>query len=409
MWYCMPACFESVLKNKIKINEVFGFIVEVLLRIQIIFATSTSKNSQKHSNLIVFTISWERSLIVSPLLSMSKLTLEEVAKLSGVSRSTVSRVINDHPNVKPEVRERVWQVVNETGYHPDPAARSLAGYRSGIIGLVIPHAVQMLFTDPYIPRLLQGITQACNALDYTLSLFVLHTPAEEEKLYRRILQTQLYDGIIVQAAPVGDPLIKQLVEHAVPFVMIGRPDDESKISFVNVDNVVGAYTAVSHLIRLGCQRIATITGPSNTTVGLDRRQGYLNALNDRSRTIIPELIVEGDFTETGGYLAMQRLLPHKPDAVFAASDTMAYGALRALRLGHLSVPDDVAVVGFDDLITSATSDPPLTTIRQPILRVGRQAVEILIDIIANGLEPSHRIIMPTELVIRASCGAEKAD
>src|SRR5512137_2075009 len=178
---------------------------------------------------------------------MSKLTLEQVAKLSGVSRSTVSRVINEQPNVKPEVRARVRQVITETGYQPDPAARSLAGHRSGIMGLVIPHAVQMLFTDPYIPRLLQGITQACNAHDYTLSLFVLHTPAEEEKLYRRILQTQLYDGIIVQAAPVGDPLIKQLAEHAVPLVMIGRPDDESKISFVNADNVGGAYMAVSHL------------------------------------------------------------------------------------------------------------------------------------------------------------------
>jgi LacI family transcriptional regulator len=214
---------------------------------------------------------------------MSKLTLEQIAKIAGVSRSTVSRVINDHPNVKSEVRERVLKVVAETGYHPDPAARSLAGRRTGVIGLVVPRAVQLLFTDPYIPRLLQGITQACNAHDYTLSLFLLHTLEEETKLYPRFLRTQLFDGVIIQAAQIGDPLISQMIEHEVPFVMVGRPEDVSRVSFVNADNVVGAYTAVSHLIQLGYQRIATITGPLNTTAGLDRRQGYLNALKDRGR------------------------------------------------------------------------------------------------------------------------------
>lgn len=340
---------------------------------------------------------------------MSKLTLEEIAQLSGVSRSTVSRVINDQPNVKLEVRERVLKVVAETGYHPDPAARSLAGRRTGVIGLVIPRAVTMLFNDPYIPRLLQGITQACNAHDCTLSLFLLHTQEEEEKLHPRILRTQLFDGVIVQAAEIGDSLISQMVEHEVPFVMIGRPEDDSTVSFVNADNVIGAYTAVSHLIQLGYQRIATITGPLDQSAGLDRRQGYLNALQDRGRGADPNLMMQGDFTETSGYISMQRLLPHKPDAVFVASDTMAFGALRALRQAGLSVPQDVAIIGFDDLMPSATSDPPLTTIRQPILRVGAQVVETLIDILNNGLDPARRIVMPTELVIRGSCGATRAN
>ena len=147
---------------------------------------------------------------------MSKLTLEKIAKLSGVSRSMISRVINDYPNVKPKVRERILKVVAETGYHPDPAARLLAGRRTGIIGLVVPLAVHLLFTDPFIPRLLHGITQACNANDYTLSLIVLNTPEEETKLYPRILHTQMFDGVIIQAAPIGDPLIRQMVEHTVP-------------------------------------------------------------------------------------------------------------------------------------------------------------------------------------------------
>jgi LacI family transcriptional regulator len=336
---------------------------------------------------------------------MSKLTLEEIAKLSGVSRSTVSRVVNHQVSVKPEVRERVLKIIDETGYHPDPAARSLASHRSGIIGLVIPRAVQFLFIDPYYPRLMQGIAQACNANDLILSLFLFHTADEEQKLSAKVVRKQLVDGVIVGALPIDDPLVGQLLENEVPFVVIGRPSRPAETSFVDVDNVEGAHTAVSHLIRLGYQRIATITGPLNTNVGLDRRQGYLNALNERGLAIDAALMVEGDFTEVGGYLAMQRLLPHKPDAVFAASDAMALGALRSLRSAGLMAPKDVALVGFDDLPSSAISDPPLTTIRQPIRRLGAQAVESLIDILANGLQPPRHIIMMPQLVIRASCGS----
>lgn len=336
---------------------------------------------------------------------MSKLTLEQIAELSGVSRSTVSRVVNHHVSVRPAVRQRVLKVIEETGYHPDPAARSLASQRSGIIGLVIPRAVQFLFIDPYYPRIMQGIAQACNTHDYILSLFLFHTEAEEQRLSLRVTRQQLVDGVIVSALPVDDPLTVQLLENDVPFVMIGRPTDPARISFVDVDNVEGAYAAVSHLARLGYQRIATITGPLNTAVGLDRRQGYLNALNERGYSLDETLVVEGDFTEAGGYMAMQRLLPHHPTAVFVASDTMAMGALRALRSAGLAVPHDVALIGFDDLPGSAIADPPLTTIRQPIRRLGALAIETLIDILTNGPLPPRQVIMTTQLVIRNSCGS----
>lgn len=336
---------------------------------------------------------------------MSRLTLEQIAKLAGVSRSTVSRVINHQPNVRDEVRQRVMRVIAETGYQPNPAARSLVTQRTGVIGLVIPRAVQSLFTDPFFPRLIQGITQACNTNDYTLALFMFHTKKEERKLYPRVVRARLLDGVIVTSSEIDDPLIPQLIENQMPFVIVGRPDSYDGISFVQSDNVVGAHMAVSHLIRLGHKRIVTITGPLNTTVGLDRRQGYLDALNERNGAVDETLIAEGDFTELGGHAAMLRLLSHKPDAVFAASDAMAFGALRALREVGLSVPGDVAVVGFDDLPPAALTDPPLTTVRQPIRRQGIQAVETLIDIITNGPEPPRRIIMSTELVIRSSCGS----
>ena len=337
---------------------------------------------------------------------MEKLTLEEIGKLAGVSRSTVSRVINRHPSVKPEVRERVLQVVAETGYYPDPAARSLASQRSGVIGLVVPLAVQSLFDDPYFARLIQGISQACNAHDYTLSLILFHSKEEEAKLYPRISRNQLFDGIIVTATQTEDPLIPQLLANQVPFVLDGRHEDP-RVSFVDTDNLAGAYTAVSHLIRSGRRRIATVGGPPDNLAARDRKQGYLNALRNRGHLTDKALIVSGDYTEVSGYQAMQRLLPHKPDAVFVASDTMALGALRALRRAGIKVPDDIALVSFDDLPHAATADPPLTTVRQSIQRRGAMEVGTLIDILHNGLEPPRRLIVPSELVIRASCGAEQ--
>jgi LacI family transcriptional regulator len=336
-----------------------------------------------------------------------KLTIRQIAKLAGVSRSTVSRVINDHPSVSPETREQVLQVVAETGFHPDPIARSLSSRRADIIGLVVPLAIQSLFEDPFFPRLMQGISKGCDNHGYTLTLFLLHSLEDEAKLYARISRRQLLDGVIVTATRGGDPLIPQLIAKRIPFVMHGRHED-SRVSFVDVDNMTGAYTAVTHLVRLGRRRIALIAGPLDSLAAEDRKRGYLNALQARRVGVDESLIVHGDFTETSSYEAMQRLLPRRPDAVFIASDSMALGALRALREAGRRVPDDVAVVGFDDMPQAATSEPPLTTVRQPIQRAGALAVEMLIDILDNGAEPARRIILPTELVIRASCGSQFA-
>lgn len=339
----------------------------------------------------------------------TKLTLEQIAELANTSRSAVSRVVNHQNGVKPEVRERILQVITETGYQPNAAARSLASRHSNIIGLVIPRTVQSIFTDPYFPRLIQGIAQACNDKDYTVSLFILHTEDEEQKLYPRVVQRSLVDGVIITSSVINDPLITQLEKNKMPFVVIGRPDHAAQASYVDVDNVNGAITAVSHLYLLGRRRIATITGPLNTVAGIDRRQGYIDALNGRSHPVDPNLIVEGDFTESGGYAAMQRLLPHQPDAIFVASDVMAYGALRALREANLTVPGNVAVVGFDDLPTATTFDPPLTTVRQPIRRTGALAVETLIDLLETTITPPRRILLDTFLVVRGSCGGLSAE
>ncbi|MEN6299407.1 MAG: LacI family DNA-binding transcriptional regulator, partial [Anaerolineaceae bacterium] len=340
-------------------------------------------------------------------LYVSNLTLEDIAKQSGVSRSTVSRVVNNHPNVSEDVRKRVKEVINKTGYQPHAAARTLASQRSWMLGLVLPRSVSSFFADPYFPRLTQGIAQACNQYNYTLGLFLISTKEDEEAIFPRVSRKGLLDGILLQSDQLGDQLTDQIIQSKIPLVIIGRPFYNKNVSYIDVDNVNGAFTAVSHLIRLGYQRIGTITGVSTRTVSVDRKEGYIKALTERGRNIDESLIVEGDFTEAGGYYAMQQLLPNKPDAVFAASDIMAIGAMRAIREAGLRVPEDIALVGFDDLPLATMPEPRLTTIRQPVYQFGVKAVEILLDLIENGIEPPRRIIMDTELIIRNSCGASR--
>jgi len=338
------------------------------------------------------------------------LTLEDVAKQAGVSRSTVSRVVNNLPNVREEVRARVLGVIGKTGYHPNAAARTLASQRSWVIGLVLPHSVSFFFTDPYYPHLTKGIAQACNQYNYTLALFLVGTKEDEEKIFPRVTHRGLLDGVIVQAGHHGDQqIIGHLVDAKMPLVVAGRPFRSDNVSYIDIDNVNASYNAISHLIRLGYRRIGTITGPANSTVGIDRREGYLKALTERGANVDETLMVEGDFTETGGYYAMQKLLPAKPDAIFAASDIMAIGAMRATRESGLKIPDNVAFIGFDDFPIATLSDIQLTTVRQPVIQFGISAVELLIDLIENGIQPPRHIIMDTELIIRDSCGAAIAE
>lgn len=335
---------------------------------------------------------------------MAKLKLEEIGALSGVSRSTVSRVINNQMGVRAHVRDRVLKVISETGYYPNPAARSLASHRSYIISLVVPETTQILFTDPYFAALIQGVAEACNKYDYTLSLILFHVLEDEAKLPRRILSTGMFDAVIVTATQMDDPLVEHLIKNQIPFVAVGSHHNP-QVSFVDADNQNGAYEIVQHLIQLGRQRIATITGPLNNFAAQQRRQGYENALRANGFTTDESLILAGNFSERSGFECMLRLIPLKPDAVFVASDMMACGAMRALRDQGVSVPAEIALVGYDDLPPAMLTDPSLTTVSQPIKQIGIRAVETLIDILEKGSEPVRRVILPTKLVIRDSCGA----
>ncbi len=343
------------------------------------------------------------------------LTLEHIARLANVSRSTVSRVVNNEPNVRPELRERIWQVIRDTGYQPHAAARSLVTRRTQIIGVLIPEAVTKLFTDPFFARLLYGITEACNTRHYNLMLSLFNGPSDEGAMYRRIIGGGHLDGVIVASAHLTDPLFTRLLADAVPFVLVGRHPDE-RVNYVDVDNVGGARMAVEHLIRLGHTRIGTITGPPTMTSGADRLLGYRQALEAHRIAVEEALIAEGDYTEASGALGMKHLLPASPTAVFVASDVMAIGALKTLREAGRRVPQDVALVGFDDVSIATAVEPALTTVRQPISRLGSLAADLLLDLLEQSAAaegPSapgvagraHRIVLPTELVVRGSCGA----
>jgi LacI family transcriptional regulator len=333
-------------------------------------------------------------------------TLEDVARLAGVSRSTVSRVINDHPSVEAETRRRVWEAIRESGYQPHAVARSLVTKRTHIIGMVIPEAVTALFTDPFVPILLRGATEACNKQGYQLMLSLFSSRADHQETYQRLVRNAYLDGVIVAAAALDDPLIPDLLRDGVPFVAVGRPPDRRATS-VDVDNIGGAQMAVDHLIRLGHRRIGTLTGPPEMAAGQDRLRGYREALAIHRIPVEEDLIVEGDFTESGGVVGMQRLLPAEPTAVFVASDMMAVGALKALRQADRRVPEDIAMVSFDDIPVASAIEPPLTTVHQPIGQMAALAVETLLDLIEHpGLGP-RRVVLPTQLVIRESCSKKE--
>lgn len=335
------------------------------------------------------------------------LTLEDVAKMVGVSRSTVSRVINNEPNVNDETRQKVEKVIKELNFQPNLAARGLAAGKSHILGFVIPVGVNAIFSDPFFPLLMQNVTSACNQKGYSIMLW-LAEPEFERRTIHQVLYNGLVDGVIVSSMKLTDPIIESLSEHKFPFVTIGRNPIEGSSCYVDADNYNGAREAVMHLIRQGRKRIASITGPMDTIVGIDRFKGYQDSLKQYGISMHPELIVEGDFSDGSGYYQTQRLLEFNPDAIFAASDVMAIASIRAIQDSGHKVPDDIAVVGYDDIPLATRTTPTLTTIRQPFHRMGTVAVEILLDMIGHPSSQPHRIVLPTELVIRSSCGAVTA-
>ncbi|MGW0365836.1 LacI family DNA-binding transcriptional regulator [Streptomyces sp. NPDC002990] len=341
----------------------------------------------------------------------SRPTLEAVAARAGVSRATVSRVVNGGAGVREALVDKVRRAVEELGYVPNHAARTLVTRRNGAVAVIIAEPEFRVFSDPFFKQQVRGISRELTAHDSQLVLLWVEGPGDYDRI-GRYLGGGHVDGALAFSVHNHDELPATIRRAQVPAVFGGRPGwpgaaGALAVPYVDADNRGGAREAVRHLLSLGRQSVAHIAGPSDQTSAMDRIDGYRDVLLDAG----PGLIAQGDFTEDSGARAMAELLDQRPglDAVFAANDLMAVGALRVLRERGLKVPEDVALVGFDDMTSIAeTTDPPLTTVRQDIEGMGRLMVRLLMRVLnAQGAEPGTgtapgSVIIPTELVRRAS-------
>ncbi len=330
------------------------------------------------------------------------MTLEEIGKLAGVSRSTVSRVLNDHPHVRPEVRALVHSTIEQTGYLPNQAARALASKQTGLIGLVMPTDVDELFGDPYYSTLVHGIQEGCAEMGSAFSIFPVYDKGGETTVLSALVAQGFVDGIIVTAGPRSDDLIKTLSHRGKPLVVVGHPGIQANYQRVDVENREGSRAAVEHLHHLGRRRIGFIGTTPDYLFGAERLEGYREALAAADTPFHDRLVrlVEKP-TAAEAYVAARSILPENPDALYVATDPMAVGVLRALSEGGRRVPEDVAVVGFDGLPNATPTDPPMTTVVQPVAEVGRTAVRLLL----GGDPDLGTVILRTSLRIGGTCGA----
>ncbi|MBW8482272.1 LacI family DNA-binding transcriptional regulator [Actinomadura parmotrematis] len=332
--------------------------------------------------------------------SSTRPTLEEVAARAGVGRGTVSRVINGSPRVSEQAREAVHAAIAELGYVPNRAARSLVTRRTDTVALVIAESEQRLFGEPYFAGIIRGISTGLGGTAFQLLLALARSPEEYARL-EQYLTLQHVDGVLFTSLHADDPLPARLEAGGVPTVLNGRPPGLTPVSYVDVDNRTGAEEAVGHLLAQGRRRIAAVAGPQDMGAGLDRLNGYRVTLAEAG---LPEFVAYGDFSEASGIAAADELLDRHPDldAIFAASDPMALGALRALRRRGRRVPEDVAVVGFDDSAGAELADPPLTTVHQSPEEIGERMTRLLIARIRGERVDDPVVILRPHLVRRDS-------
>ncbi|KAF4408509.1 MULTISPECIES: LacI family DNA-binding transcriptional regulator [Streptomyces] len=326
-------------------------------------------------------------------------TLDEVAGLAGVSRSVASRALNNAPHVSRAKREAVERAVRQLGYVPNPTARALATRQTGAAALVVSGEDPSIFADPFFAQVIVGASAALEEADLHLML-CLAASDRGRKRVEELFRSKGADGVMLMALREGDPLTRTAEEAAMPVVFGGRPVGPAPRWYVDVDNAGGAREAVEYLVSLGRTRVAALCGRLDTEAGRARYRGYRDAVLAAGLDPFPPQ--EGDFTESSGAAAMAALLAEHPDVdgVFAANDNMGVGALRTLGGAGRRVPDDVAVVGFDDLALARTSDPPLTTVHQPIQALGREMARMVAALV-NGQDRTP-LILPTRLVVRAS-------
>jgi len=336
---------------------------------------------------------------------MGNITIKDVAKKVRVSASTVSRVIRGELHVSPETRKRVLQAVKEMGYFPDSSARAMVKKETKTIGVSVSD-----ISNPFYPPLIRGIENTVNKFGYSMILCNTDEDPKKEEQYLRMMQEKRIDGLIISPTNPKVPFLKMFEARHTPIVCIDRFLENGEVDTVCVDNIHGAFMAVEHLINLGHRRIAIITGIKGITTTEERLKGYLNALSRYGIDKDESLIARGNSKIQGGVEATKTLFELKspPTAIFSSNNLMTIGVYIALKKLKKKIPEDVAVVGFDDLEWAEALCPPPTVVLQPTYTIGATAAQILIQrILKEGPENKQNIMLKTELIVRESCGAIK--
>ncbi|WP_061289550.1 LacI family DNA-binding transcriptional regulator [Herbidospora cretacea] len=331
-------------------------------------------------------------------------TLEDVARAAGVSRATVSRVINGIRNVDPSIQEAVRRAIAEVGYVPNRAARQLVTGKTGSIALIVSGAGQFfarVFTDPFFGRVVEGISGHLRPLGVHLVLMLAEAADARTQVVDYVREGHV-DGAILVTTHADDPLPAMLAESGTPVVLFARPDQPIPISYVDLAHGAGARMAADHLVARGCERVATISGPLDVLASMERQSGFREAMARHGHAYVPS--VAGNFTKESGETAMARLLDDHPniDGLFVANDLMAQGALEVAAARGLRIPADLKVVGFDDSTAALACRPPLTTIRHPVEDMSAEMSRLLLAQIEDPARRPKSVIFEPELVVRES-------
>jgi len=334
---------------------------------------------------------------------MPRATIKEVADFAHVSNATVSRVLNNNTQVDEILRTRVLEAIQSLGYQPNRDARRLRARSSNVIGLVISD-----IQNPYFISVIRGVEDAAYSRQMNVVLCNSDEDLSKQGMYLQVMEAERVAGlIIVPCDSEQNHDIRQLQKSGIPIILLDRSLANAQMDAVLVDNVRGAYEAVTHLLDLGYRRIAIIGGSPDVMTGQDRYQGYRQALSDAGLKIENDLVKSGDFKMDSGYRLAREMMAitNPPDAVFVANNLMTLGALRALRELRIRVPEDIALVGFDDMPWSGELYSPLTAVSQPTYELGQEAVHLLLRRLAAPKAPFSTTILQTHLIVRESCGA----
>ncbi|KMJ58237.1 LacI family transcriptional regulator [Bacillus sp. LL01] len=330
-------------------------------------------------------------------------TIKDIARVAGVSVTTVSRALNGYSDVNQKTKKRIEDVAKELNYSPNSVARSLVMKKSKTIGLLVSDMNREGVKDNFTFEVLCGINEASANSDYDLVLFSTTSTKQSQKTYTQLCRERRVDGVILQGIKMDDPYLQEVVESDIPCVLVDIPKESDTVGYVTTDNVEGAKKAVAHLIERGHSNIAMINGHEKADVSMRRLQGYFEALNEEELPYRQDWIRNGEFKEKVAEEVAAKLLTDNPEitAVFCASDLMALGVLRAIKAIGKKVPKDIAVIGYDDIMLASYSNPSLSTIRQDKFNLGYEAAVLLIDML-EGKEQSHAKIIDTKLILRES-------